>query len=98
MQPEATRKKMKNAMRVVALAVPLLSTSLPASVFMYWTGALLGEVHGLTSVPKLAWHDGRLAGWQAGWQLLQLPKGGMESAVRSGHVSLVPRLFSVAHT
>ena len=29
---------MKNAMRVVALAVPLLSTTLPASVFMYWTG------------------------------------------------------------
>lgn len=31
---------MKNAMRVVALAVPLVSTSLPASVFMYWTGEL----------------------------------------------------------
>lgn len=38
-QPEATRKKMKNAMRVVALAVPLVSTSLPASVFMYWTAS-----------------------------------------------------------
>ena len=38
LQPEATRKKMKNAMRVVALAVPIFSTSLPASVFMYWTG------------------------------------------------------------
>lgn len=37
-QPEGTKKKMKNAMRVVALAVPLLSTTLPASVFMYWTG------------------------------------------------------------
>ncbi|PRW56043.1 mitochondrial inner membrane OXA1 [Chlorella sorokiniana] len=38
-QPEATRKKMKNAMRVVALAVPLVSTSMPASVFMYWTAS-----------------------------------------------------------
>ena len=37
-QPEATRKRMKAVMRVVALAVPFLSTTLPASVFMYWTG------------------------------------------------------------
>ncbi|PSC71648.1 mitochondrial inner membrane OXA1 [Micractinium conductrix] len=38
-QPEATRKRMKAVMRVVALAVPFLSTTLPASVFMYWTAS-----------------------------------------------------------
>lgn len=29
---------MKNVMRFVALLVPVLSTTIPASVFMYWTG------------------------------------------------------------
>lgn len=38
-QPEETRKRMKNIMRVVALAVPLVSTAIPASVFMYWTAS-----------------------------------------------------------
>lgn len=33
---------MKNAMRVVAVAIPLMSTALPGSVFMYWTGEALG--------------------------------------------------------
>lgn len=37
-QPEEMQKKMKTMMRVVALAVPLVSASLPASVFMYWSG------------------------------------------------------------
>ena len=30
---------MKNTMRAVALLIPLVSTSMPASVFCYWTGA-----------------------------------------------------------
>ncbi|KAL4457833.1 hypothetical protein ABPG75_012698 [Micractinium tetrahymenae] len=38
-QPEETKKKMKTVMRVVALAVPILSTTIPASVFMYWTAS-----------------------------------------------------------
>lgn len=40
---------MKTMMRVVALAVPFVSTSLPASVFMYWTGA------GPASAPEAGW-------------------------------------------
>ncbi|KAI3436771.1 hypothetical protein D9Q98_006183 [Chlorella vulgaris] len=38
-QPEEMQKKMKTMMRVVALAVPLVSASLPASVFMYWSAS-----------------------------------------------------------
>lgn len=38
-QPEETKKKMKNVMRFVALLVPVLSTTIPASVFMYWTAS-----------------------------------------------------------
>ncbi len=38
LQPEETKQKMKNVMRFVALIVPVVSYSLPASVFMYWTG------------------------------------------------------------
>ncbi|KAL4420074.1 hypothetical protein ABPG77_004339 [Micractinium sp. CCAP 211/92] len=38
-QPEETKQKMKNVMRFVALIVPVVSYSLPASVFMYWTAS-----------------------------------------------------------
>ena len=36
------RKKMKMIMRGVALIILPFSASLPASVFMYWTGAVWG--------------------------------------------------------
>lgn len=38
-QTDEMRTRMKNVMRVVALSVPLVSTALPASVFMYWTAS-----------------------------------------------------------
>lgn len=65
-QPEATRKKMKNAMRVVALAVPLVSTSLPASVFMYWTGELVARSCPRRGGVGLKWAALGWAGWEWG--------------------------------
>ena len=41
-QPPEMQKKMKNVMRGVSLLIPALSTALPASVFMYWTGGWVG--------------------------------------------------------
>jgi hypothetical protein len=42
LQPPEMQKKMKNVMRGVSLLIPALSTALPASVFMYWTGGPIG--------------------------------------------------------
>ena len=38
-QPEATKRRMKNVMRFISVAIVPMTLDLPAAVFMYWTAS-----------------------------------------------------------